>query len=90
MVAEAEEMRMGIGRLARLSGGHTRLNRLPFRPTNLSQLGLTSRTFNHLPDMLRSPHSIMLNIYSEISPYPSLPKRGFIPPFGKGRLGGIF
>ncbi len=25
----------------------------------------------------------------KISPHPSLPKRGFIPPFGKGRLGGI-
>jgi hypothetical protein len=25
----------------------------------------------------------------KISPRPSLPKRGIIPPFGKGRLGGI-
>ena len=25
----------------------------------------------------------------KISPHPSLLKRGFIPPFGKGRLGGI-
>jgi hypothetical protein len=26
----------------------------------------------------------------KISPHPSLTKRGNIPPFGKGRLGGIF
>jgi len=25
----------------------------------------------------------------KISPYPSLPKRGIITPFGKGRAGGI-
>jgi hypothetical protein len=38
-----------------------------------------------------------MDIYRKISPHPSLPKRGIIPPFGlfnlpqagKGRLGGI-
>jgi len=25
----------------------------------------------------------------KISPYPSFPKRGIVPPFGKGRSGGI-
>jgi hypothetical protein len=25
----------------------------------------------------------------KISPIPSFPKRGIVPPFGKGRLGGI-
>jgi hypothetical protein len=28
--------------------------------------------------------------YHKISPRPSFPKRGIVPPFGKGRLGGIF
>jgi hypothetical protein len=27
--------------------------------------------------------------FNKISPYPSLPKRGINPPFGKGRAGGI-
>jgi hypothetical protein len=30
-----------------------------------------------------------MNIIQKISPHPSLPKRGRIPPFGKGRAGGI-
>jgi len=30
-----------------------------------------------------------MDIYRKISPHPSLPKRGIIPPFGKGRSGGI-
>jgi len=30
-----------------------------------------------------------IDIILKISHYPSLPKRGIIPPFGKGRLGGI-
>src|SRR4030043_1080803 len=32
--------------------------------------------------------SIELTLINKISPFPSLPKRG-IPPFGKGRVGGI-
>jgi len=32
---------------------------------------------------------IRIAIILKISPHPSLPKRGYIPPFGKGRLGGI-
>jgi hypothetical protein len=28
-------------------------------------------------------------VKSPLSPLPSLPKRGIVPPFGKGRLGGI-
>jgi hypothetical protein len=30
-----------------------------------------------------------MDIFQKISPIPSFPKRGIIPPFGKGRLGGI-
>jgi len=30
-----------------------------------------------------------MHTIEKISHHPSLPKRGFIPPFGKGRLGGI-
>jgi hypothetical protein len=30
------------------------------------------------------------NYFHKISPNPSFPKRGIIPPFGKGRAGGIF
>ncbi|OGW51837.1 MAG: hypothetical protein A2Y81_01770 [Nitrospirae bacterium RBG_13_43_8] len=29
-------------------------------------------------------------VYRKISPLPSLPKRGIVPRFDKGRLGGIF
>jgi hypothetical protein len=29
------------------------------------------------------------DIIQKISPHPSFPKKGIIPPFGKGRLGGV-
>ncbi|CBE68425.1 protein of unknown function [Candidatus Methylomirabilis oxygeniifera] len=57
-------------------------------------LSATARAMDDFPTAV-GPTSTMSGtefkrlLPSKISPYPSLPKRGFIPPFGKGRSGGI-